>query len=473
MLRDIIRKEIMDNISTLKFVVTFVVVIVLVFSGLTLGSKNYLEQRGDLVRQLQLNQRMMASQSNWLSAGYIGIFESKRPYVLSAIDNGIDNSLGRQAQVNIDMETRLDESRNLVSPILAVFGDVDLTFVVKIILSLFVILLTYDAISGEKERGTLKLNLANDVPRHRILIGKILGGFISIIIPFLLPLLIGLAFVMTFFPDVLADFDAETWYRLLIIVGVYLLYLAVFFALGLFVSSLCHRSATSFIVLLMIWVLVVTIIPRLSVTAAERLRPYESYTTLQTRAFREISAQRRELMERFQDPQEWVRAMNEGRLAAYFAEIFSDQASLQQEIMDRYNRQYERQQSAQITLAETLSRSLSPTSAMSFAVQNLAGTGWARQEEYVRQLREFQDEFRDYVLGQVAQTEVRNFSTFQEDMFLNESLDVSMESINFEFREESLATVLDRSLWDIAVLVLLTIVFFTAAFLAFLRYDVR
>ncbi len=473
MLRDIIRKEIMDNISTLKFVVTFVVVIVLVFSGLTLGSKNYLEQRGDLVRQLQLNQRMMASQSNWLSAGYIGIFESKRPYVLSAIDNGIDNSLGRQAQVNIDMETRLDESRNLVSPILAVFGDVDLTFVVKIILSLFVILLTYDAISGEKERGTLKLNLANDVPRHRILIGKILGGFISIIIPFLLPLLIGLAFMMTFFPDVLADFNTETWYRLLIIVGVYLLYLAVFFALGLLVSSLCHRSATSFIVLLMIWVLVVTIIPRLSVTAAERLRPYESYTTLQTRAFREISAQRRELMERFQDPQEWVRAMNEGRLAAYFAEIFSDQASLQQEIMDRYNRQYERQQSAQITLAETLSRSLSPTSAMSFAVQNLAGTGWARQEEYVRQLREFQDEFRDYVLGQVAQTEVRDFSTFQEDMFLNESLDVSMESINFEFREESLATVLDRSLWDIAVLVLLTIVFFTAAFVAFLRYDVR
>ncbi len=473
MLRDIVRKEIMDNISTLKFVVTFVVVIVLVFSGLTLGSKNYLEQRGDLVRQLQLNQRMMASQSNWLSAGYIGIFESKRPYVLSAIDNGIDNSLGRQAQVNIDMETRLDESRNLVSPILAVFGDVDLTFVVKIILSLFVILLTYDAISGEKERGTLKLNMANDVPRHRILIGKILGGFISIIIPFLLPLLIGLAFMMTFFPDVLADFNTETWYRLLIIVGVYLLYLAVFFALGLLVSSLCHRSATSFIVLLMIWVLVVTIIPRLSVTAAERLRPYVSYTTLQTQAFREISAQRRELMERFQDPQEWVRAMNEGRLAAYFAEIFSDQASLQQEIMDRYNRQYERQQSAQITLAETLSRSLSPTSAMSFAVQNLAGTGWARQEEYVRQLREFQDEFRDYVLGQVAQTEVRDFSTFQEDMFLNESLDVSMESINFEFREESLATVLDRSLWDIAVLVLLTIVFFTAAFVAFLRYDVR
>ena len=473
MLRDIIRKEIMDNISTLKFVVTFVVVIVLVFSGLTLGSKNYLEQRGDLVRQLQLNQRTMASQSNWLSAGYIGIFESKKPYVLSAIDNGIDNSLGRQAQVNIDMETRLDESRNLVSPILAVFGDVDLTFVVKIILSLFVILLTYDAISGEKERGTLKLNMANDVPRHRILIGKILGGFISIIIPFLLPLLIGLAFLMTFFPDVLADFDSETWYRLLIIVGVYMLYLAVFFALGLLVSSLCHRSATSFIVLLMIWVLVVTIIPRLSVTAAERLRPYESYTTLQTRAFKEISAQRRELMERFQDPQEWVRAMNEGKLAAYFAEIFSDQASLQQEIMDRYNRQYERQQNSQITLAETLSRSLSPTSAMSFAVQNLAGTGWARQEEYVRQLREFQDDFRDYVLGQVAQTEVRDFSTFQEDMFLNESLDVSMESINFEFREESLAEVLDRSLWDIGVLVLLTLVFFTAAFVAFLRYDVR
>jgi len=44
MLRDIIRKEIMDNVGTLKFVVTFVVVILLVISGLIIGSKNYTEK---------------------------------------------------------------------------------------------------------------------------------------------------------------------------------------------------------------------------------------------------------------------------------------------------------------------------------------------------------------------------------------------------------------------------------------------
>lgn len=469
----IFRKEIKDNISTLKFVATFVIVFILVIVSLAMGSKNYLEQRGDINQKRVLNQKMLANQTNWLTAGMIGVMESKQPYVLSTVDNGIDNSLGRMAQVNIDMETRLDESRNLVAPILAVFGDVDLTFIVKIILSLFVILLTYDAISGEKERGTLKLMMANNVPRHKVLLAKVLGGYISIIIPFLLPLLFGLAFMMGFFPEVLNDFTGETWWRLLIIVCVYLLYLSVFFTVGLLVSSICHRSSTSFIVLLMFWVLFVAVIPGLSLTTAERMRPYESYTTLQTKAFKEISEKRKELLAKFADQQMWARAIQEGRMAQMFAGIFEDQAKMQQEVMDKYNRQYERQQADQITLAETLSRALSPTSAMSFAVHNLAGTGWARQEEYVKQLREFQNEFREYILGELGSQEVQNPANFYEELFLKRSLDVKLDQVSFDFREESLATVVSRSLWDIGMLALLSIVFFAAAFVAFLRYDLR
>jgi len=241
-------------------VVTFAVIIVLVISGLVLGSKNYLEQRGEINRQRQLNEKMLESQQDWLSAGWTGVIESKKPYVLTTIDNGIDS--------------------------------VDLTFVVKIILSLFVILLTYDAISGEKELGTLKVALANSVPRYKILLGKIIGGFSVIVLAFLLPLLIGLAFMMGFFPQVLGDFTPDTWWRLLIIIAVYLLYLAVFFSVGLFVSAFSQRSSTSFIVLLVVWVLFVTIVPRVSLASAERLRPYESYTTLQTKAFKEIAEKR-------------------------------------------------------------------------------------------------------------------------------------------------------------------------------------
>ena len=481
MLRDIIRKEIMDNVSTLKFVVTFGVVIVLVISGLMLGSRNYIDQRGEVNRQRQLNEKMLESQRDWLSAGWTGVIESKKPHVLTTVDAGIDNSLGRLGYVNTLMDARLDESRNLVSPILAVFGDVDLTFIVKIILSLFVILLTYDAVSGEKERGTLKLSLANEVPRYKLLLGKIFGGFSVIAFSFILPLLIGLAFMMAFYSNVLADFTPDAWWRLLIIVGIYLLYLAVFFSLGLLVSASCQRSSTSFIILLVMWVLFVTIIPRVSLSTAERLKPYESYTTLQTKAYKEIAEQRQKMMKDMMP--KFITAQQRMAVAEFtgqntepsteFSELqtqmWEGMTSIQEEVMGKYDLQYERQQNEQIALAESMSRFFSPASSMSFAVENLAGSGWSRQYEYVKQMREFRNTFVDYIYETSRKIEYTGLFS----MFESQKLDIDPNKIKFEFLEESLPEVVERSILDIGVLALMAIIFFAASFVVFLRYDVR
>jgi ABC-type transport system involved in multi-copper enzyme maturation permease subunit len=483
MLRTIIRKEVMDSVSTLKFVVAFAVVVVLVISGLTLGSRNYLEQRGEVNKQRQLNQKTLESQFDWLNAGWAGVIESKKPYVLTTIDSGIDNSLGRLAYVDTLQDARLDESRNLISPILAVFGEVDITFVVKIILSLFVILLTYDAVSGEKERGTLKLTLANDVPRYKLLLGKIIGGFTVIAISFILPLLIGLAFLMSFYSQVLGDFTSDSWWRLLLIVVVYLLYLAVFFSVGIMVSSLSHRSSTSFVVLLVIWVVFATIVPRISLAASERLRPYESYTALQTKAYKEISEKRAEVIKDFLP--RFIQVRNRGMMQAFMGGSQQQPASnelsrmmtdfwrgltdVQREVMDTYDLQYDRQQRAQIDLAESISRYLSPTSAMSFAVENLAGSGWVRQKEYVDQLRKFRNDFMDYIF---SESEKVKFESMW-DMMDKQKLDVDIARISFNFQEESLGAIFSRTMGDMAVLIIMSLVFFAASFVAFIRYDVR
>jgi ABC-type transport system involved in multi-copper enzyme maturation permease subunit len=474
MLRDIVRKEIMDNISTFKFVVIFVVVTVLIISGLVLGSRNYLDLKGDAEEQLELNRKMLASQSNWINAGYIGTFETKKPYVLSIVDSGVDNSLGRQANVNIDAKPVLDESRNLVAPIMAVFGEVDLTFVVEIILSLFVILLTYDAVSGEKERGTLKLALANDVPRYKLILGKMIGGFSVIAVSFLLPLLIGIAFMQGFYSSVMADFTPDSWIRFSLVILAYLFYLSVFFAVGLFVSSICHRSSTSFIILLMVWVLFVTIIPRVSLTAAENVRPYKSYATLQLEAFSEVSQKRKEIMQKWMtDRKAWAKAISEGTFADRFTELFSSFSEAQKKAMEDRDTEFLNQQNSQISLAETISRSVSPASALNFAVQNLAGTGWERQREYVRQLAGNQQKFKDMVFGKMSSVKGKNIQEVIQKMFMNESLDVDSSEIRFDFREETLSEVVVRTFWDFGVLVILSLLFFAAAFVFFIRYDVR
>ena len=61
---------------------------------------------------------------------------------------------------------------------------IDWAFVIGYVLSLIALLFTFDSVAGEREHGTLRLMLANPIPRHTVLIGKFLGAFISVNIPF-------------------------------------------------------------------------------------------------------------------------------------------------------------------------------------------------------------------------------------------------------------------------------------------------
>lgn len=77
------------------------------------------------------------------------------------------------------------------------FTTLDWMFIVGYVLSFITILFTFDSISGELERGTLRLTLANPIPRHIVLVGKFLGAFISINIPFAVAMLMNLLLIST------------------------------------------------------------------------------------------------------------------------------------------------------------------------------------------------------------------------------------------------------------------------------------
>src|SRR5512135_2428869 len=51
-------------------------------------------------------------------------------------------------------------------------AEPDFAFLVKVVFSLYVILLAYDTVAGEKEKGTLRLVLAHPVGRLRLIAGK-------------------------------------------------------------------------------------------------------------------------------------------------------------------------------------------------------------------------------------------------------------------------------------------------------------
>jgi ABC-type transport system involved in multi-copper enzyme maturation permease subunit len=77
------------------------------------------------------------------------------------------------------------------------------------------------------------------------------------------------------------------------------------------------------------------------------------------------------------------------------------------------------------------------------------------------------------VLQKMKDTKITNPADIMSKLFMLERLDVSLKDVTFNYQEESFGTVLGRALLDIGVLAIMTLLFFAAAYVAFMRYDVR
>ena len=124
--------------------------------------------------------------------------------------------------------------------------------------SITALLFTYDAISGERETGTLSLLLANSVSRATVLLAKFTGAFLTLMIPLLIGILLNLMIVNA---SELVSLDESEWTRVGIIFVISAIYISIFLWLGLFISSQFSNSSSCLLVLLLIWVVFVVLIP--------------------------------------------------------------------------------------------------------------------------------------------------------------------------------------------------------------------
>ncbi len=130
------------------------------------------------------------------------------------------------------------------NPYLVVFPRTDLTFVFQIVISLPTFLFSYDAIAGERQNGTLALVLSNAIPRGKLLFGKYLGGILSLAIPLVFSLLVALLLIFLS-PHVVIS--VSDWARIGIFCLVSLIYMSVFFTLGMLFSTWVGRATTALI----------------------------------------------------------------------------------------------------------------------------------------------------------------------------------------------------------------------------------
>ncbi len=131
---------------------------------------------------------------------------------------------------------------------------VSLASLTVFLVPLIALLLAYDAIVGEAERGTLLLLLAYPVARRQVLLGKFLGHLFILVVATVLGY--GAAGVAV---GLRGDTDPAAWAAFGALVGSSILLGAAFLAIGYLLSALVRERATAGGLALGIWLVLVIV----------------------------------------------------------------------------------------------------------------------------------------------------------------------------------------------------------------------
>jgi ABC-type transport system involved in multi-copper enzyme maturation permease subunit len=192
------------------------------------------------------------------------------PQVLSILCSGIEDNVGSVVPIWLGSVPfmPIGEVYGKDNTLLASFASVDMVFILLIVISLFSLLLTYDAISGEKEQGLLRQILTNPIFRSQIVLSKYLGA-LFVLMPLLLVNFL-LATLMMFFSTSVQLF-LEHFARIGLLFLLSCIYSSVFLLVGLFISSRTSRSSVSLMLSLFIWIFVALILPNGGLHVAKQI----------------------------------------------------------------------------------------------------------------------------------------------------------------------------------------------------------
>ena len=226
MFKLILFKELREIVGSAKFAITFGICSVLIILSFFTGIKNYETSLEEYNASTAANLRPYKNTTDWDHVRDHRITLTPKP--LASLIIGLSNDVPRNAYINGRDIPILSKSNYSQQPVFSVFRFLDLEFVFQVIFSLFAILFAFDAINGEKERGTLRLSFANSIPKAGYILGKLTGAFLALALPLLIPILIGVLMI----PVMRVSLTTDEWIRLGLFILCGMLYLGVFLTLS-------------------------------------------------------------------------------------------------------------------------------------------------------------------------------------------------------------------------------------------------
>lgn len=472
MFRVLFIKEVRDYLLSLRVAIGLSLGILLVAASAFVLSSIHLARQQEMAGNQRMQEQLLADYAHTNRMSSFLRFTTRPPAPLVLVQ-GLDQENGAETLMS--------------NPMPELFPVMDLAWSVAIIFSLFAIVIGFDAFNGEKERGTLRLLLANRVSRFQVAAAKWTAGAVILTVALTAALLVAVLIVQL---RANTSWNGDEWFSMLFLGVLAAVYCWVFFSLAFAASTIFSRSSASVLASLFSWILLVLVIPSASPYIAAQVMPLSSRAAMDRDLQYILSEERDQIgrarveevrkkyastlaLEGLSESDVQARIQSDPEFKRVYAEraqeidrIWGDVNSEQRSKADRLSSDREARAHRQFELSRSLSLA-SPLPAYLYAATELSATGFGTWEEFDRQIRHWRQSMGDYLESRY-EAEKRADPIFGS----NDFIDVSTRP-RFHFEVPTLAERFEASAGYAGELSVWVVLLLGVATARFHRFDVR
>ncbi len=461
-MKEILKKEILEHLITPKILISLLIVVLISITGGYLSSKKHIRRIKEYNRVITNNENKLKNIHYLDSLIYLRQIVVKKPKQIEVFVNGAEEKLLNSFSLDFFRIYFANEALKRKTKFLKDFLPIDLIFTVVYIISLLVIIITYDSISKEKEQRTLSMLCSYSINRSSILLAKYLSRMIIIT----LILLIGfLSYFIVVYSFGIIEIRIETITKLVLIFILSLFFSSVFLLISILISSLTHSSSTSITLLILIWIILVVVIPSLAKLIGIEMKPIptieeksKEIKTIYTQTFLAAPKELKEYIDNPFDPR--VTKRND-----FIRDIRYNQNLLFDKFIN--------DMISQGIFISIISR-ISFVSIYRFSVESIANVGFYDFKYFWKKVKKYHELLKDFII-KIDKKDKNSphlpYACFDYPTVSTQKIDSSgiprfyKIGLQRSFRKESLI--------DIGILIFLNIVLFQFTYYLFIRYDVR
>jgi ABC-2 type transport system permease protein len=288
MIDRIARKQFLDTVRDGRFRVLAPATLLIAVTAAAAGWHHYddVQRQHEAARRATREQWLRQPAKNPHSAAHYGVYAFKPVSRLSVLDTGVDPYVGVAAWLEAHKQNEFKYRPAQDRTALQRFGDLTVADGLVLLVPLLIVLVTFDAFTGEREQGTLRQVLSLGVAPRDLALGKALG--------------VSAALGAVLVPCAAAGALAIAWSaggqglaadapRALSLAALYLAYFATLVAIGLGVSARARSSRTALVSLLGFWFVTALVAPRAASDIADAAYPTPSAVEFQTAIDRDLA----------------------------------------------------------------------------------------------------------------------------------------------------------------------------------------